>query len=399
MTKKPALIASSLLFIFTGTFAFADVDVPQTQTESAHFRPFTGKIRGNRVRLRSGPDLDSTIVSQLSDGELYIIQGETDEFYSVKPKPGTKAYVHRKFVLDGEIDGQRVNVRLQPSVDSPIVGTLNTGDKIQGVARGKWLEIETPPETRFYVYKDYIENMGGPEIYLKLEKQRERYQDVLTEAKETIDQQFHRPFENIEIDETLGKLNEIIGDQKRFPEYAAEAKQLIHSASERYLQKKIAYLENLTENPENVWVRNESPHEPEPEKPAAKTPEVTVRAEAEPIRLNSPEMLYWEPLEAALYEQWANRRDGIANFETFYAEEDRRARLLEGVLKEAPQTAHNTPGDYVLVNERTKRPIAYLYSTKVNLREVLGRKVTVRGVERPNNHFAFPAYFVLNASQ
>jgi len=42
-------------------------------------------------------------------------------------------------------------------------------------------------------------------------------------------------------------------------------------------------------------------------------------------------------------------------------------------------------------------PVGYVYSTMINLESLVGKKVTLVGVSRPNNNFAFPAYFVLSA--
>jgi hypothetical protein len=43
-------------------------------------------------------------------------------------------------------------------------------------------------------------------------------------------------------------------------------------------------------------------------------------------------------------------------------------------------------------------PIAYLYSTQVDLQGKVGQAVTLQAAPRPNHHFAFPAYFVLEAN-
>jgi len=38
--------------------------------------------------------------------------------------------------------------------------------------------------------------------------------------------------------------------------------------------------------------------------------------------------------------------------------------------------------------------VAYLYSTQVNLEDFVGKRVTLLVSPRPNNNFAFPAYYV-----
>jgi len=57
----------------------------------------------------------------------------------------------------------------------------------------------------------------------------------------------------------------------------------------------------------------------------------------------------------------------------------------------------NRPGDYILYGSHA--PLAYLYSTQVPLDQYEGQIVTLLASPRPNNHFAFPAYFILAVEQ
>src|SRR5690606_27647111 len=111
------------------------------------FKPFTGKILANKVRVRSKPDLESHVIKQLSKGDLLLITGEEGEFWAVQPPSGTKAYVFRTYILDGVVEANRVNVRLEPHIDAPIIARLRTGERVKGNVcpmNHKWLEIEPP---------------------------------------------------------------------------------------------------------------------------------------------------------------------------------------------------------------------------------------------------------------
>src|ERR1700722_8977632 len=123
---------------------------------------FTGKVKGKKVRLRVNADLDSPVVRELGKNELLSVVAEKGDFWAVQAPAGTKAYVFRSFVLDNVIEGNRVNIRLEPTTDAPIISHLNAGDKIQGTicaSNNKWLEISAPANTRFYVAKGYLENV------------------------------------------------------------------------------------------------------------------------------------------------------------------------------------------------------------------------------------------------
>ena len=70
------------------------------------FTPFTGKIKGRKVRLRATADLEGRVVKELNRQDLLVIVGEKGDFYSVEPPAGSKAYVFRSFVLDGIVEGK-----------------------------------------------------------------------------------------------------------------------------------------------------------------------------------------------------------------------------------------------------------------------------------------------------
>ena len=78
------------------------------------------------------------------------------------------------------------------------------------------------------------------------------------------------------------------------------------------------------------------------------------------------------------------------------AKSNDQAVSLSGFLEPYKHPIKNRPGDYLLVSKSQNLPIAYLYSTHVDLEPLQGTEVTVRAAPRPNNHFAYPAYFVLS---
>ncbi|MCH9625881.1 MAG: hypothetical protein S4CHLAM123_10660 [Chlamydiales bacterium] len=104
-------------------------------------------------------------------------------------------------------------------------------------------------------------------------------------------------------------------------------------------------------------------------------------------------MLVWQPLEESLFHLWA-AVNSDQDMEEFYQQEEQGATLLSGIVEPYNRPVKNRPGDFLLKSDAL--PIAFLYSTKVNLEQFVGKKVTVIGAPRPNHNFAFPAYFVLD---
>jgi hypothetical protein len=109
--------------------------------------------------------------------------------------------------------------------------------------------------------------------------------------------------------------------------------------------------------------------------------------------LITDKMLAWQPLEESLYHSWA-ASNNEKTVQDFYAEEEQNATILTGIVEPYSRPVKNRPGDFLLKCDN--RPIAFLYSTRINLEKHVGRKVTLIAAPRPNHNFAFPAFFVMN---
>ncbi len=385
----------------------------------AAFRPFTGKVTKNKVRLRTQPSLDAPIIREVNREEMFVVVGESDDFYAVSPPPGTKAYIFRTFVLDNVVEGSRVNIRLEPNMEAPVIAQMNSGERVDGaisVQNNKWLEIVPPSSTRFYIAKEFVQNVGDPELITKLEKRKEAAQQLLTTTTQKIQTELQKPFDEIQIDPIVIALSQIIQNNPDFPSYVAQAKELLKNLQETYLQKKISYLETKTKSSSeslsaaNQQLKNDLKSQQErlsqleqqiksqatPPAPA-KEPAAPATHPAPPVpsTVVTAKMSAWHDNEEEVFKQWESEHGGNGSMNDFYAAQKEDAHQLKGMIESYQKPVKNKPGDYVLVNTFTNLPIAYLYSTKVNLQDYVGREIKILALSRPNNNFAYPAYFVL----
>ena len=81
----------------------------------------------------------------------------------------------------------------------------------------------------------------------------------------------------------------------------------------------------------------------------------------------------------------------------YYEEQRSRAIRISGIVEPYNDIVKNKPGNFVLRDR--DMPRAYLYSTVLDLQNHAGKYVTLVAVPRPNNNFAFPAYFVFEAEK
>lgn len=396
----PAVVSS--LIILQGNWISADeipteIKTPQetpVTPPAAPFKPFTGKITRNNVRLRLQPNLDCLIIKELNRHDRIVVLGESDEFYAVQPLPDMKGYIFRTYVLDGIVEGKHVNVRLQPNTEAPIIAQLNTGDKVEGnisPVNNKWLEITPPESARFYVSKEYVENIGDPSLMGILLKRGDEVDTLLLNTKELAGAELQKPFEEIQIDPIVNNLTAIITNYSDFPDQVTEAKEKLDEVQELYLQKKLAYLEHKADNLSHKLASTQTPSEQVAQVSSSSLPVLI-----EPVTSATFEekIAKWLAVENNLYNNWLKSNPHKA-VEEFYQDQDNKAVNIKGILEHYSRSIRNKPGDYILISKSTHLPTAYLYSTKVDLSAYVGKELTLRVVSRPNNNFAFPAYFVL----
>ncbi len=355
-------------------------------TIDSSYKAFTGRINGNNVRLRVGPELESNVVSELGKDELVVVTGQKGDFYAVQPLSDQKAYIFRSFILDGYVEGNRVNVRLKPDLEAPIIGHLSSGSKVDGEicqSNHKWLEIDPPASTHFFVAKEYIDHVGGPELKAIKDKRCATVNQLLDSANLLTQAEMRKPYNEIDIDRLTRNYLTVVNDYVDFPDHCAIAKKNLTKLQEEYLQKKIAYLENRAENMGKVSPSGDAEHF------AANSS----RNDNEEVMSHTDRMKIWEPVEEAIYLTWSGMHHQ-KTMDDFYAAQKLKSVKLSGIIEAYTDPIKCKPGDYVLRQDGV--PAAYLYSTNVNLQALVGKKVTLLASSRGNNNFAFPAYYVLD---
>lgn len=415
MLKRETFLLSCTLLISAlhlHAMETEETELPTALVENtqAAFTPFSGAITGSKVRMRVHPSLEAHVVRETAQGEMFAVLGETADYYAILPSKGTKGYVFRTFILDGIVEADRVNVRLYPDIEAPVVGQLSAGNTvISSVSdiNNKWLEIDLPENSRFYIAKEYVENKGGIDLIAKLEKKRLEAAHHLSAASVFAQAEIQKPFEQIDFDGIQENFAHISQDYSDLPNVVSQVRESTALLQDIYVQKKIAFLEGKAgTHKHSAGIATQQLNqlaklgmEIPPQFQESSVTDVAAAA-SKTLGLASTQgdghvtdkMLMWQPLEESLYNLWAVTNSG-KNIEEFYQEEGETATVLTGIVEPYSRPVKNRPGDFLLRNERM--PIAFLYSTRVNLEKFVGQKVTLMVAPRPNHNFAFPAYFVI----
>lgn len=392
LSKQEALKLSSLSNSQTGR----NKAIPAQEAKQA--KNFTGKTLGSHVRIRTSADTESTIVRELQKDELVVVLGEQGDFYEIAPPADTKAFVFRSFILDNFVEGNHVNVRLSPDLEAPVIAHLNTGDKVQGKIsekNSKWLEIAPPTSTRFYVAKEFIEYAGGADLKEIQDKRKKDLDKALEAAFYAGDSEMRKPYQEMDFERVASKFKTLMQDYQDFPASVEKAGTKLASLQETYLQKKLEYLEAKThqfssETDENSESMISGLSNLDHSLSVGKKEKGLIASSSSS---EHERMKIWETFEEALFSSW-NAMHYAKSMDDFYEDQKDHAVTITGTIELYDDPVKNKPGSHMV--KFRDLPVCYIYSTAVNLDSYVGKKVNMTVAPRPNNNFAFPAYFVFD---
>lgn len=219
--------------------------------------------------------------------------------------------------------------------------------------------------------------------------------------------EIQKPFEQIDLDRIQEKFDHISKEYQDFSVIVEQVREAAALIQDVYVQKKVAFLEGKAQNKSSIaeiepghveqlakvgiHIKSSTEEAPVSEIASAASKTMGLASTIGGADITD-KMLSWQPLEESLYHLWAST-NGEKKMEEFYAEEEQSAMVLTGIVEPYSRPVKNRPGDFLLKNDAM--PVAFLYSTRVNLEKLVGQKITVLASPRPNHNFAFPAYFVI----
>lgn len=397
--KKLKFITSLGLALLSTPYLIGE----EQAVEQTSFTPFAGRVTGKKVRLRTQPNLEGHVLKETKFGEVLEIRGEQGDFFVVAPPSDVTGYVFRTFVLDGIVEGNRINIRLFPDLDAPVIGKLAQGAHVEtriSELNNKWLEIQLPEGTPFFIAKEYVENIGPVEMVAQVQAKNHEANHRLSAAFHVAQAEILKPFSQIDREKIEQTLQFVALDFPDLPDIVTKSHEILTIMQDTYLQKKICFLESSSDDScfqeKQLERLKELGFSVNYTQRAESTPHAIAEASHEVVGLSlakTDKMLIWQPLEEALYHLWV-AANGSKTMEEFYNEENFHATYLTGIIEAYAQPVKNCPGDFLLKNDKV--PVAFLYSTCVDLQKLVGKKVMIKAAARPNNQFAFPAYFVLS---
>ena len=121
------------------------------------------KVTGDRVSLRSMPDVNAELLDRAMRGEELVFLGETNDWMAVQAPDSLHFWVSSEYIPNGIVVPSKLNVRSGPSQNYSVVCVVNTGDAVS--LRGEfneWLKIAPPIGSRVWISKEYVEKIEPP---------------------------------------------------------------------------------------------------------------------------------------------------------------------------------------------------------------------------------------------
>jgi N-acetylmuramoyl-L-alanine amidase len=117
-----------------------------------------GKVLKDNVNIRARADKNAEVIAQLKKGDTVEVLDRKGEWLRITAPATAKCYVSSKFIKDGVITGDAINVRCGPGTNFRDIGKLSKGDKVAVVeTKGEWSQIQPTANCSGWVAAELIE--------------------------------------------------------------------------------------------------------------------------------------------------------------------------------------------------------------------------------------------------
>lgn len=196
--------------------------------------PFVGRLNGDRVNLRIKPEASAYVVTQITQGEDLFVIGQKDDWYEVLYPAKVSFWVYSKYVIDGQINGSQVHVRLGPGVNYPSMIQLETGTPLEVRSeQGSWVEITPPKESSAWISAEYVSYFCPMNQYSQRLEDEKEAQRLLLEADAQKKEEFEKPVEQVRFEMIINLYKGILA---KYP-FSNEAKTALATINDLEIKK------------------------------------------------------------------------------------------------------------------------------------------------------------------
>ncbi len=121
------------------------------------------RVTGDRVSLRAAPGMEGELLDRTMRGDELAYLGETNGWVAVVPPEHLDLWVAKEFIGNGVVLPAKLNVRSGPNLNYSVVAVVAQGDPV--TVRGEfqdWVKIAPPPQSKVWISSDFVEKVAPP---------------------------------------------------------------------------------------------------------------------------------------------------------------------------------------------------------------------------------------------
>lgn len=130
--------------------------------------PFIGIINSEGINLRSGPNTTSESLSKLNKETKVKVVSERFDWYRVSLPNTVRCFINSRYIKDGVVIADKVNLRASAGQDSAILGQVDKGVNVEIIKTepewpatntlSDWYAIAAPQDLAFgWVHKKFVD--------------------------------------------------------------------------------------------------------------------------------------------------------------------------------------------------------------------------------------------------
>lgn len=150
---------------------------------------FPCKVTGDRVNVRSRPDANSEIVTQLDRGEEVLVLEKGTEWSKIQAPIHSRCWVNNECIDKNVIKKDLTNVRCGPGVAFPVLVQLKKGTNLKTIEFfGDWTRIEPPVAFGVWVSSKYLDfEKTDINVIVQEQVELEKQDTQIAEQQEILD--------------------------------------------------------------------------------------------------------------------------------------------------------------------------------------------------------------------
>lgn len=121
-------------------------------------------VLGDRVSLRAGPDINSELLDRVMKDDQLVWLGETNGWFAVQLPDTIDLWVAEEYVEEGKVTTPRLNVRSGPNLNYSVVCVVSEGDRLtERDTYNGWIKIAPPAGSRAWISAEFAELVKPPQ--------------------------------------------------------------------------------------------------------------------------------------------------------------------------------------------------------------------------------------------